>query len=82
MFGGFKRIRCQCSYCGHVWRIPQRRIVRFERFFKIKKGHPMVWECHDCHEGIVIPASYVNIHGERATIDLNNLESRTEVIRF
>ena len=23
-----------------------------------------IWECHDCHEGVVIPGSYKNIHGE------------------
>ena len=44
----FKRIRCQCTFCGHIWRIPKRRILRFERFFDIKKDQPFVWECHDC----------------------------------
>ena len=38
MWYPFKRIRCQCTFCGHVWRIPRRRILRFERFFEIKKG--------------------------------------------
>jgi hypothetical protein len=38
MYNPFKRIRCQCIFCGHVWRIPQGRILRFEKFFDIKKG--------------------------------------------
>jgi len=82
----FKRIRCQCTFCAQAWRIPRRRILRFEKFFEIKKGQPFVWECpvcvqrtgrHDCHacppslslrrggrEGVVIPETYKNIHGE------------------
>ena len=35
----FYRIRCQCTSCGHVWYIPRRRILRFEQFLDIKKGH-------------------------------------------
>ena len=38
MFNPFKRIRCQCSFCNQTWRIPRRRILRFEKFFDIKKG--------------------------------------------
>jgi hypothetical protein len=64
MWNPFKRGRCQCTFCGHTWRIPRRRIVRLERLFSIKKGQPCVWECHDCHEGVVIPGTYNNIHGE------------------
>ena len=55
MFNPFKRVRCQCTFCNQTWRIPRRRILRFEKFFDIKKGQPFVWECHDCHEGVVIP---------------------------
>ena len=64
MWYPFKRIPCQCTFCGHTWRIPQGRILRFERFFEIKKGQPFFWECHDCHEGVVIPGTYKNIHAE------------------
>lgn len=78
----FKRISCQCTFCGHVWRIPRRRILRFERFFNIKAGQPFVWECHDCHEGVIIPGPYVNIHGERVEIDPKKLDPYTEVMRF
>jgi hypothetical protein len=78
----FKRIRCQCTFCGHVWRIPKQRILRFERFFDIKKAQPFVWECHDCHEGVVIPATYKNIHGETVEIDPKILNQNTKVIRF
>jgi hypothetical protein len=78
----FKRIRCQCTFWGHIWRIPKQRILRFERFFDIKKGQPFVWECHDCHEGVVIPATYKNIHGETVEIDPKILNQNTKVIRF
>lgn len=82
MWYPFKRIQCQCTFCCHVWRIPRRRILRFERFFEIKKGQPFVWECHDCHQGVVIPGIYKNIHGETVKIDPKILEPETEVIRF
>lgn len=78
----FKHVRCQCIFCGNVWYIPRRRILRFERFFGIKKGQPFVWECHDCHQGVVIPDPYVNIHGETIKIDPKNLDTNTEVICF
>jgi hypothetical protein len=73
MYNPFKRIRCQCIFCGHVWRIPQGRILRFEKLFDIKKVQPFVWECHDCHQGAVIPGTYINIHGEIVKIDPKNL---------
>lgn len=82
MYYPFKRIRCQCTFCSHVWRIPRRRIIGFERFFGIKKGQPFVWECHDCHEGVVIPGTYKNIHGETVRIDPGNLDPNTKVMRF
>jgi hypothetical protein len=63
-------------------RIPQGRILRFERFFEIKKGQPFVRECHDCHEGVVIPGTYKNIHAETVKIDPETLAPDTEVIRF
>lgn len=82
MWHPFKRIRCQCTFCTHTWRIPRRRILRFERFFEIKKGQPFVWECHDCHEGVVIPGKYKNIYGEVVKIDSKTLDPNTEVFRF
>jgi hypothetical protein len=82
MFNPFKRIRCQCSFCNKTWRIPRYRILRFEEFFDIKKGQPFVWECHDCHEGVVIPGTYMSIHGETVKIDPKNLDPNTEVMRF
>jgi len=72
----------RCSSCGHVWLIPRRRILNFERFFRIKKGQPFVWECHDCHEGVVIPDPYANMHGEKTKINPKDLDSNTEVICF
>ena len=60
----------------------QWRILRLERFFGIEKGQPCVWECHDCHEGVVIPGTYKNIHGEIVKIDPKNLDTNTKVIRF
>ena len=73
---------CQCTFCRHLWRIPRRRILRFEKSFRIKKGQPFVWQCHDCHDGVVIPAIYKNIHGEIVKIDLKTLDPDPEVIRF
>ena len=61
---------------------PRYRILRFEKFFDIKKGQPFVWECHDCHEGVVIPGTYINNHGETVKIDPNNLDPNSEVMRF
>ncbi len=39
-------------------------------------------ECHDCHEGVVIPGTYKNIHRQVVKIDPKNLDPNTEVIRF
>jgi len=77
-----KRIRCTCTFCGHTLRIPRRRILRLERSFDVKKGQPCIGECHDCHEGVVIPGLYKNIHGEIVKIDPKTLDPNTEVIRF
>jgi len=82
MWKPFKRIRCQCTFCGHVWRISRRRILCFERFFQIKKKQPFVWECHDYHEGVVVPVTYKNIHGEIVKIDAKTLDPNTKVMRF
>lgn len=82
----FKRIQCQCTFCGAKWKIPLKRILHFERFFEIRKGQPFLWECHDCHAGVVIPGEYINIHGEKVvepgSIDPKNLDPDTEVMRF
>ena len=78
----FNRIRCQCTFCGHVWYIPRQRILRFERSLNIKKGGRFVWNCHDCHEGVVVPGYYINIHGEEVKIDSKNLETDIKVICF
>ena len=67
---------------GSTSRRPRRRILRFEKFFDIKKGQPFVWQCHDCHEGVVIPGTYKRIHGETVKIDPKNLDPNTEVMRF
>ena len=67
---------------GATSRRPRRRMVRFERFFGIKKGQPFVWECHDCHEGVVVPGTCKNIHGELVRIDPKTLDPNTEVMRF
>ena len=41
-----------------------------------------IWECHDCHEAVVIPGTDKNIHGEIVRIDPKTLNPNTEVIRF
>jgi hypothetical protein len=60
---------------GSPSRRPRGRILRFEKFFNIKKGQPFVWECHDCHEAVVIPGIYINIYGEIVKIDPNAPEA-------
>ena len=82
MSNPLRRIRCQCTFCGRSWRIPRRRVVRLERFFEIDKGQPFVWECHDCHEGVVVPAKYRNSHGETVDLDPNNLPRDVVVLSF
>jgi four helix bundle protein len=47
-----------------------------------RKQKEEVWECHDCHEGVVVPGTYKNIHGELVRIDPKNLDPNTEVMRF
>lgn len=34
---------------------------------------PFVWGCHDGHEGVIVPATYENIHGEIVRIDPKHL---------
>ena len=57
-------------------------LLRIGKFFDIKKGQPFVWQCHDCHKGVVIPGIYINIHGETIKIDPKSLDPNTEVMRF
>ena len=45
-------------------------------------GESFLWECHDCHEGVVIAATYKNNHGEIMKIDSKLLGPNTEVVRF
>jgi len=37
---------------------------------------------YNCHEGVVIPETYKNIHGQVVKIDPQNLDPNPEVIRF
>jgi len=53
-----------------------------ERFPGVPKSQPFIWECHDCHEGVVIPDPYTNSYGEQMTIDPEKLSPDTEVFRF
>jgi hypothetical protein len=78
----FKRVRCQCSFCGTSRAIPRRRILRLERFFEIEKGQSYVWECHDCCRGVVIPEEYTNSHGENVNLVPTNLPEGLTVLRF
>ena len=41
----------------------------------ISEGQPFVWHCHDCHQGVVTPSIYINIHGETVKIDPNAPEA-------
>jgi len=82
MWDLFQSVRCSCIFCGGSWRIPVRRIRRMERFPGVPKSQPFIWECHDCHEGVVIPDPYTNSYGEQMTIDPEKLSPDTEVFRF
>ena len=82
MWDLFQRVRCSCTFCGGSRKIPVRRIRRMERLLGVKKGQPFIWECHDCHERVVIPAAYTNSYGEQMTIDPEKLSSDAEVFRF
>lgn len=64
----FNRVRCRCSFCGHSWRIPLRRIQWMERFLDVKKGQPFVWGCEECFQGAVFPEKYRSIHGNVQTV--------------
>ena len=59
-----------------------RRIERLERFFEVEKGQPIVWRCHDCHEGCVVPGEYVNSHGELVHLDPDSLPDGVRVLAF
>jgi len=78
----FKRIRTQCTFCGTTWSVPLRRVHRLERLCGVEPGGPLVWECHDCHEGVVVPAAYTNIHGEKVVLDPTKLPRNTRIARF
>jgi hypothetical protein len=53
-----------------------------ERLLGVRKGQFFIWECHDCHEGVVIPGAYTNSHGQKVAIDPKRLEPDAEVFRF
>ena len=82
MFDYFKRLRCECTDCGFVWHIPVRRIRRLERILEIPQGHPVVWLCQECWQGVVIPDPYVNTHGELIKINPQNPDPNTEMLWF
>ena len=82
MWDFFQRVRCSCGFCEGSWNIPVRRIRRMERFLGFQKGQPFIRECHDCHEGGVIPGPYTNTYGELMTINPDKLSPDTEVFRF
>jgi len=48
----------------------------------LQKNKPIIWQCHNCNEGVLIPGSYKNIHGESVKIDPQSLDPNTEVMRF
>jgi hypothetical protein len=56
--------------------------LRLERFFEIPKGQLFVWECHDCHEGVVIPGRYRSSYGQIVELNPRNLPSEVRVLRF
>ncbi len=53
-----------------------------ERLLGVEKGQPFIWECHDCHEGVVIPGPYTNIFGEKVHLSPKTIDPNTKVFRF
>jgi hypothetical protein len=54
-----------------------------KRFSPSKRDPPQAdLAVHDCHEGVVIPGTYINFHGIKVKIDPNNFDPNTEVMRF
>ena len=53
-------------------------VFRHQKRIRLRR----IWECHDCHEGVVSPGIYINIHGETIKIDPKSLDPNTEVMRF
>ena len=43
---------------------------------------PFVWECHDCHNGVIVPGPFQSSHGEILSLDPENLPPNTLVLRF
>jgi hypothetical protein len=43
---------------------------------------PPAYGAGRCHEGVVIPSHYVNIHGESLDLDPSNIPPDTPVLRF
>jgi len=62
---------------GSTSRRPQRRTLRFERFFGIKIRIRLVriWQRHDCHNGVVLPGTYKQTYGEIVNIEPNAPEA-------
>jgi len=66
------------------------RPVVFENVRKVLACPTPVLQCHDCDEGLVIPGTYKNIHGEivkacperSRRIDPKTLDPDTEIMRF
>jgi len=46
-------------------------VFRHQKMIRLRR----IWQCHDCHEGVVIPGIYINIHGETIKIDPNAPEA-------
>ena len=46
-------------------------VFRHQKMIRLRR----IWQCHDCHQGVVIPGIYINIHGETIKIDPNAPEA-------
>ena len=56
---------CTTPYCA-LW-----EVFRHQKMIRLRR----IWQCHDCHQGVVIPGIYINIHGETIKIDPNAPEA-------
>jgi hypothetical protein len=53
-----------------------------DQHLDVPKGQPFIWECHDCHQGVVIPGPHTNRYGEKVNVDPKIIDPEAKVFRF
>jgi hypothetical protein len=78
----FKKVRFECNACGNVVTIPLRRVHDFEMFVELEDGQALLMECHDCHQGVMIPGLYTKRSGRPVLVDPQNIDPDAPVFRL